>query len=41
VELQGRLATIRREGLGLIAISYDPVPVLADFSRRRGISRLT
>jgi len=38
VELQGRLAAIRREGLGLIAISYDPVPVLADFSRRRGIT---
>jgi peroxiredoxin len=38
VELQHRLNDIRREGLGLIAISYDPVPVLADFSRRRGIS---
>src|SRR5258708_1932307 len=24
--------------MGLAAISYDPVPVLADFSRRRGIT---
>jgi hypothetical protein len=38
VELQGRLNDLRREGLGVIAISYDPVSVLADFSRRRGIS---
>ena len=38
MELQGRLDTIRRAGLGLIAISYDPVSVLADFSRRRGIT---
>jgi hypothetical protein len=38
VELQGRLSDIRRDGLGLIAISYDPVSVLADFSRRRGIT---
>jgi hypothetical protein len=38
VELQGRLADIRKAGMGLAAISYDPVPVLADFSRRRGIT---
>jgi hypothetical protein len=38
VELQGRLADIRKAGRGLAAISYDPVPVLADFSRRRGIT---
>jgi peroxiredoxin len=38
VELQGRLAEIHRSGLGLVAISYDAVPVLADFARRRGIT---
>src|SRR5580765_1441847 len=29
---------IQRAGLGLAAISYDPVPVLADFAGRRGIT---
>ena len=29
---------LRREGLGLVAVSYDPVAVLADFSTRRGIA---
>jgi len=38
VELQGRLEEIQRSGLGLAAISYDPVPVLADFARRRSIT---
>jgi hypothetical protein len=38
VELQGRLETLKREGLGLVAVSYDPVPVLADFASRRGIT---
>jgi peroxiredoxin len=38
VELQGRLDTLKREGLSIVAISYDPVPVLADFSARRGIT---
>jgi len=38
VELQGRLPEIRKAGLGVAAISYDPVPVLADFSARRGIT---
>jgi hypothetical protein len=38
VELQGRLKDIQRSGRGLVAISYDPVPVLADFARRRGIT---
>ena len=38
VELQGRLKEIQRSGLGIVAISYDPVPVLADFAARRGIS---
>jgi AhpC/TSA family/Thiol:disulfide interchange protein DsbD, N-terminal len=38
VELQGRLDQLKREGLGLAAISYDPVPILADFAGRRGIT---
>jgi hypothetical protein len=38
VELQGRLRDIQQAGLGLAAISYDPVPVLADFAERRGIT---
>jgi len=38
VELQGRLPEIRKAGMGLAAISYDPVPTLADFAMRRGIS---
>lgn len=38
MELQGRLPDIRRNGLGLIAISYDPVEVLANFAQRRGIT---
>ncbi len=38
MELQGRLGEIRKGGLGLAAISYDPTSVLADFSARRGIT---
>jgi hypothetical protein len=38
VELQGRLDELKREGLGLVAVSYDPVPVLAEFARRRRIT---
>jgi hypothetical protein len=38
VELQGRLDALKREGLGLVGVSYDPVPVLADFATRRGIT---
>ncbi len=38
MELQGRVDDLRRQGLGLAAITYDPVPVLADFSARRGIT---
>ncbi|MGE0450462.1 MAG: redoxin domain-containing protein [Vicinamibacterales bacterium] len=37
-ELQARLPQLSKEGLGLAAISYDPVPVIADFTRRRGIT---
>ena len=38
MELQGRVAELTRQGLGLAAVSYDPVAVLADFSTRRGIT---
>ena len=38
VDLQEQVERIRASGLGLAAISYDPVPVLADFTRRRGIT---
>jgi hypothetical protein len=38
VELQSRLGEIKKTGLNLAAISYDPVPVLADFAERRGIT---
>jgi peroxiredoxin len=38
VELQGRLAELRRGGLGVAAISYDSAAVLADFAKRRGIT---
>jgi peroxiredoxin len=38
VELQGRVVELNRQGLSVAAVSYDPVPTLADFSRRRGIT---
>lgn len=38
MELQGRIESIRRSGLGLVAVSYDSVATLADFSKRRGIT---
>ena len=38
MELQGRLAEIRKAGMGVAAISYDPVSTLHDFSSRRGIT---
>jgi hypothetical protein len=38
VELQGRLESLRAQGLGLAVITYDPVPVLAEFAGRRGIT---
>jgi hypothetical protein len=38
VELQGRLPEIRKAGMGLAAISYDPVSTLGDFAKRRGIT---
>ena len=38
MELQGRLDALKAEGLGLVAVSYDPVPILSDFATRRGIT---
>jgi hypothetical protein len=38
VELQGRVEKLRAKGLGLAAILYDPVTVLADFASRRSIA---
>lgn len=38
MELQGRVDEVRKTGRGLAVIIYDPVPVLAEFSARRGIS---
>jgi len=38
VELQDRVDDLRGQGLGIAAITYDPVSVLADFSARRGIA---
>src|SRR5216683_1747034 len=37
-ELETRVADLVKSGIGLAAVSYDPVPVLADFSKRRGIT---
>jgi peroxiredoxin len=38
VELQTRTADLAKNGIGLAAVSYDAVPILADFSNRRGIT---
>ena len=38
MELQGRLDQLKRQGLGLVAVSYDSVTILADFTARRGIT---
>jgi peroxiredoxin len=38
VELQGRVDQMRKQGLGLAAISYDSREILADFTRRQGIT---
>jgi peroxiredoxin len=37
-ELQTRTADLVRNGIGLAAVSYDAVPILAEFSKRRGIT---
>lgn len=38
IELQSRLGALRAQGLGLAVITYDSPAVMADFSRRRGIT---
>ena len=38
VELQARLPELKKKGLGLAAMTYDSPTILADFSRRRGIT---
>lgn len=38
VDLQNRLDTLRAQGLGVAAISYDPVPTLTEFASRRHIT---
>jgi len=38
VELQGRVDELKRQGLGLIAISYDSPEVLKQFAASRGIT---
>ncbi len=38
MELQSRVEELRAQGLGVVAIRYDPEEVLADFNRRRGVT---
>ena len=38
VELQSRLPALKDKGIGLVAVTYDSTAILADFSRRRGIT---
>jgi len=38
VEIQSRLEDTRRNGLAVAVVTYDPVPVLAEFAARRGIT---
>ena len=38
MELQGRVDELRQKGIGLAAISYDSQQVLADFTKRHGIT---
>jgi hypothetical protein len=37
VELQGRATDLKRDGMTIVAVSYDPVPVLAEFAARMKI----
>ena len=37
-ELQTRRAALEKQGIGVAAITYDPVPILADFAKRRHIT---
>jgi peroxiredoxin len=38
IELQSRIGELKAQGLGLAVITYDSPAILADFSRRRGIT---
>ena len=38
MELQTQLETLQEQGIGVAAISYDSVEVVADFAERRGIT---
>jgi peroxiredoxin len=38
VELQGRVESLKRRGVAVAAVSYDPVNLLADFAARRAIT---
>jgi peroxiredoxin len=38
IELQSRLGELKGQGLGLAVITYDTPAIMADFSRRRGIT---
>ncbi len=38
IDLQGRLGEFRAKGLGVAAISYDPVPILSEFATRKQIT---
>lgn len=38
IELQSRLADLKAQGLGLAVVTYDSPAIMADFSRRRGIT---
>jgi peroxiredoxin len=38
VELQGRVEELRKNGLGVVGISYDSQQILADFTRRHSVT---
>ncbi len=38
MELQRRREELRKRGIGVAVVTYDPVPILADFAKRRGIT---
>ena len=38
MELQDQLETLKEQGFGVAAISYDSVEILSDFAQRRGIT---
>jgi hypothetical protein len=38
VELQGRAADLQKQGISIVAVSYDPVDTLASFASAKGIT---